>query len=277
MHMIGLEEALYQQMSVVGALYMKLNCKNTAECIRKNIGRYDKDFLDMALKALYGDIRSMKFAEEVGRMNPRLAGTMRKSTLTSMDQLMDKLSIEPSKRAKYRRIGVMPFDVERNWFMNRFNADVQKISETMPQPRDDPELFVKKVFKLYTSFAKNIHKPYGDVYKYCIKNILGSNAKEIPSLIEENFSFDSVYLQNGRAMSDLRYLRKAYREKRYFIKGTKISFEGVDPSFPRIEYDIWDLLFMVLFLQMKVCVLSSVFCIVDVNKMMGAVQYFKKH
>lgn len=271
--MKGLEEALFEEMSVLSTLYTRLSCKNTADCLRKNLGRFDRSFADAAMKALYGDVRATKFATEIAGSNPKLMGVMRRSTLTSLDLLAVRLSVEPSKKAKYRRTGLMPFDVERNWFLNRFNADVQKYTESLPRSDEDPVKFVRNTFKIYASFVKNIHKPYSDLYKHCMKNILGTNAKELPSLIEENFSVDSVFLLNGRPMSDIRYLRKAYREKRYIIKGNRISFEGVDPTMPRIEYTLGELLLMILFLQMKVLVLSSVFCIVDVNKLIGAALY----
>ena len=59
-------------------------------------------------------------------------------------------------------------------------------------------------------------------------------------------------------------MRRMYREKKYSVKGTKVTFgEGKGP---RITYEMWDLMLAVLFLQRKVLLISSVFCLVDIEK-----------
>lgn len=274
--MQGLDDALKIEINVLGALLHKMNCRNTSEYLFLNRETREKKFLQEALKAINTDIRTMKFADELGKSNPKFVGVMRRSTLGSMNLLLEEIAKTPSKRAKYKHLGLMPYDVERNWFLNNFNRDVSKITESLPTASENPEYFVKCSMKLFDSYARNIHKPYKFVYKTYVKNILGTNAKNLESFIEECFSLDSVYLINGRAMSDIRYLRKAYREKRYAVRGTKIYFGGTDKSLPKIEYNVWDLMFGILFMQMKIMVLSSVFCLIDVDRMGQMKEYLSK-
>ena len=112
---------------------------------------------------------------------------------------------------------------------------------------------------------QNVHRPYAELYRTFMKNLLGSNCRDVGTLIEENFSMDSVFLVNGKAVSDIRWLRRMYREKRYTLKGDTVTFDGVD-GMPKLTYTLWELMVIILFMQRKVLLLCSMFCLIDIEK-----------
>ena len=260
--MQDVHENLYAEIMSMASVFERMDCHNSAEYLRK---RLDSRFLAGALRSLYSDARTVRFAGDISGLDQRLIGSMRKSAISALDLLSDRISAEPGKKTKYRQIGMMPYDIERAWFMNRFNADVERIREKMPRPIDDPERYLRLLFRLYASFMKNVHRPYAELYRTFMKNLLGSNCRDVSALIEENFSMDSVFLVNGKAVSDIRWLRRMYREKRYALKGDTVTFDGVD-GMPKLTYKLWELMVVILFMQRKVLLLCSMFCLIDIEK-----------
>ncbi len=260
--MQDVHENLYAEIMSMASVFERMDCHNSANYMRK---RLDNGFLSGALRSLYSDARTVRFAGDITGLDQRLIGGMRKSAVSALDLLSDRIAAQPGKKAKYRQIGMMPYDIERAWFMNRFNADVERIRQKMPRPIDDPERYLRLVFKLYTSFMQNVHRPYAELYRTFMKNLLGSNCRDVGTLIEENFSMDSVFLVNGKAVSDIRWLRRMYREKRYTLKGDTVTFDGVD-GMPKLTYTLWELMVIILFMQRKVLLLCSMFCLIDIEK-----------
>ena len=269
--MTDIRENLYTEIMALNSVYRNMNCTNTSEFLRN---RLDKDFFSGATRNLYADARTVRFAGETSGLDNRLMGTMRRSTITALDLLAERLGRQPSKRAKYKQIGMKPFDVERAWFNKRFNDDVMKIREKMNGA--DAETLLRHIFKLHTSFAMNVRKPYTELYRDCVKNVLGSNAGEMSTLIEETFCFDSVFVVNGKKVSDLRWMRRMYREKRYTIEGDRVHFDSV-PGKGKLTYRLWELLVIVMFMQRKVLLVATMFCLIDIEKTRQALDYYNKH
>ncbi|MCQ2079437.1 MAG: hypothetical protein MJZ38_05230 [archaeon] len=262
--MFDLQEYIDVELNALSSLGSRIGCGYTARYLQECRKGLTPGFYGGALDSFYADLREVRYSTDISNIYPPFMYKMRGSAVGSANVLLERMSEEPSKKARYRRLGLMPFDVERTWFLKRFNDDVEKFFKTAVSPNENPELFVRKVFKIYSSFASNILKPYSQIYRYCMRNLLGTNAKDLASLIEENFSMDDVFEVNGRPVSDIRYLRRMFREKRYVLMGRNITFQG--PKGP-ITYDVLELLLMVIFVQKKIFILCSLFCIADVEKM----------
>ncbi len=268
--MQDLRDSYYAEIMALNSVFRNMNCTNTSEFLRNRPGR---DFFAGAVRNLYADARTVRFAGETSGLDNRIMGTMRRSAVTSLDLLAEKLGRQPGKRAKYRQVGMKPFDVERAWFNKRFNADVIKARSKMDGA--DAEALLRQIFKIHTSFALNVRKPYAELYRDCVKNVLGSASGDMSSLIEETFCFDTVFVVNGKKVSDLRWMRRMYREKRYTIKGDVVSFDGV-PGKPRLSYRLWELLVIAMFMQRKVLLASTMFCLIDIEKMRQTLDYYER-
>ncbi len=268
--MKDIRENLYTEIMALNSVYRNMNCTNTSEFLRN---RLDRDFFSGAVRNLYADARTVRFAGETSGLDNRIMGTMRRSTVTSLDLLAEKLGRQPGKRARYRQIGMKPFDVERAWFNKRFNDDVIRIRGKMEGA--DAEALLRHIFKLHTSFALNVRKPYTALYRDCVRNVLGSNTGDLSSLIEETFCFDTVFVVNGKKVSDLRWMRRMYREKRYTIDGDTVRFDAV-PGKGKLTYKLWELLVIVMFMQRKVLLVATMFCLIDIEKTRQTLAYFEK-
>ncbi len=268
--MQDLRENFYAEIMALNSVYRNMNCSNMSEFLRS---RPDRDFFAGAVRNLYADARTVRFAGETSGLDNRIIGTMRRSTVTALDLLAGKLGRQPGKRARYKQIGMKPFDVERAWFNKRFNADVIKARTRMEGA--DTEALLRQIFRIHTSFALNVRKPYGELYRDCVRNVLGSATGETSSLIEETLCFDTVFVVNGKKVSDLRWMRRMYREKRYTVKGDTVYFDGV-PGKAKLSYKLWELLVIVMFMQRKVLLVATMFCLIDIEKTRQTLDYFER-